>query len=461
MNDRVKHMNTTHTLRGALAIASACFVIAFCLAVTVPFQASADTLSTAAVTAKSNSSKITIASSTAKELKAYKRAVAACVDYANQPNPIVIDVSDLKLTAKQALNVGYMLHANGELFWINTYNDDSYGTKKFSLPCYYDDAKVDKMRKRLNAAVKKGLKRISPGMDSATKVHMLHDYLIDTMKYKATKKDAYAGLVQGKGDCFGFTLSMDLLLRRAGFDTDVAFNEKLDHAWNLVRIGKSWFHVDVTWDNGYTGRWFSPYFNWKKNRCHLYLLQSDYVMLNTTVDPDTNLWLSSHVGKRTDKGKKNTKGEGWSCHHKCSNSRYASARGLGEYFNQHCNDYRVYARSFTVDGLKYVVTGVGKAKLSKVAGKAQRTTSKLGIPGTVTYKGITYRVVGISKKAFSTASAKVLSIASTSLNSSRVKGSLIDSKVTKIKLLGDAKKKKAAYKKCFKKSNSGKGVTVS
>ena len=80
----------------------------------------------------------------AKEKKAYNRALAACMDYKNQPNPIVVDMSDLKLTKKQALNVGEMLHGNGELFFINTYNDSSYNKKKFVLSCYYSDKRIDR-----------------------------------------------------------------------------------------------------------------------------------------------------------------------------------------------------------------------------------------------------------------------------------------------------------------------------
>ena len=410
----------------------------------LPSQAHADTLAAASTgTAKNKVVKVT-----AKERKAYNRAVAACMDYKHQPNPIVVDMSDLKLTKKQALRVGEMLHANGELFFINTYSDSSYGKKKFTLPCYYGDKKITAMRKKVNAAANKALKRIGPGMTAHAKVHMLHDYLINTIKYTDAKKDAYTGLVQRKADCFGYALSMDLLLRRAGFTTDMAFNTRLDHAWNLVKIGSSWFHVDVTFDAFFSKQRYSSYFDWKKKCCHLYLLQSDKTMSRDTVDPDTGITIDSH--------------KGWTAHYKCTNTKYDSPKvsGAKGSFNDECKAYKSIVRSFKRAGLKYKVSGVKKVRVAAVSTKQLRQAKSIAIPATVTYKGVKYAVIGISAKAFANSNARTLKVSSAKFTATKVKNSLVDSKVKKIKLLDAAKKKKAAYKKYFKKSNSGKKITV-
>ena len=433
-------------IRKAAAVFASLLVLAValsCLPVSgVNEQAQAATLATASV--KQN----TVVSISSKEKKAYNRAVAACMDYANQPNPIVVDVSDLGLTAQQAYNVGSMMHSNGELFWINTYNDDSYGKASFTLPCYYDDATITTMRKQLDAEVKKALKRIGPGMTQAEKVHMLHDYLADHVSYGAKKKDAYTGLVQGKGDCFGYALSMDVLLRRSGFSTDMAFNDSMDHCWNLVQVGSSWYHVDVTFDDTMTGRKYSPYFDWRNERCHLYLLQSDEKMNNDSVDPNTYLTIHSH--------------RGWTCHHKCTNTQYDAniVCGKGGSFADNCSAYKNIVRTFTKAGLKFSVTDVKKVSLAGVPSTKKRKATKLSVPASVTYKGVTYDVGGITSKALAKSKAKTLKVSTAKLTKSGVKNSLTNTKVKKVKLLNAAKKKKSAYKTYFKKANSGRSVQV-
>ena len=339
----------------------------------------------AATLAVASKAKNKVISITAKERTAYKRAVAACMDYSNQPNPIVVDISDLKLSAKQAENVWDMIHTNGELFWINCYGD-TYTKKEFSLPCYYDDDKIDKMRAQLDEAVAKALKRVGPGMNAATKVHMLHDYVLDRGDYKAGNKTAYTVLVKRKGDCFGFTLAMDVLLRRCGFSVDVALNSKLDHAWNIVKVSGKWYHVDTTWDNGYCGSKYSKNFDWKKRRCHLFLLQSDVSMKNKTIDPESAPLIEdcasiiSHAG--------------WRCHHKCTSTKYDFSRDLNQGFYKHCSDYKSIVRSFSKAGIKYRVTGVKKVKAIGLKGSIKSAKA----PKTVKYKGVTYNVTNAKAK---------------------------------------------------------------
>lgn len=429
-----------------------------------PEPAFADVLHTAGITAASDDSENTVRSISAKEKKAYDRAVAACMDYANRPNPIVVDMSDLNLTKAQAQHVGVMLHSNGELFWVDTYNDNSFGIKQFSLRCYNDDATITAQRAQLDAAVKKALKSISSGMSQAKKVHRLHDYLIDSVTYTTSKKTAYMGLVEGKADCFGFTLTMDVLLRRSGFSTDVAFNDSIDHSWNLVKVDGKWYHVDVTWDANFTGVIIkykdandgktksSKYFDWRKEHCHLYLLQSDYTMNSPTIDPWTGVNIQSH--------------EGWECHHKCTSYSYDSYSvcGAGGSFLKSC------VRSFTVSGVKYSVTGIKRVENNKkvllqvavkgVTGKKQRKANALDIPKKVKYRSVNYYVTGIARSALAKTKARTLRVCTGSLSASRVKGCLTGSKVKRVQLPKALKSKKAAYRKCFKKSNSGRSVKI-
>jgi len=412
-------------------------------------KAYADELKTASTFIDGNR----IVAVTAKEQQAYERALKACLDYENQPNPIVVDMSDLNLTAAEALNAGEMLHSNGELFYVNTYNDSSYGRNAFTLTCYHDDATITKMKTQLDKAVAKALKRLGPKMNAPTRVHMLHDYVIDRADYTVGKKNAYTGLVEGKADCFGYALSLDLLLRRAGFTVDMVYNERLDHAWNQVKIGSSWFHVDPTFDKTFSyskiaESYDGSYFDWSHEKCHIYLLQSDQRMSQAHVDPYTRWSMDSHYG--------------WRAHHACTNTKYDTNKicGAGGTFSKTCGAYKGLVQQFKASGIHYKAIMENKVAVAGVTGKTQLKAKTLTVPATTRYNKVKYYIQGIGSKAFAKAKAKTLKIGTARLTAASVKNSLRGSKITTVKLYGQAKKKFKAYKKIFTKANCGKVVTV-
>ena len=373
----------------------------------------------------------TIHTTTAVENKAYKRCLNVAMSYKKHPQSVTVDLSDLRLTDKQAKNVEDLLWGNGELWWIDVFGLNPTA-ESITITFKYDDAKIDAMRKKFEAAVKVAMKRVSPGMSGDTKVHMLHDYIIRAIKYKDKAKDAYSALVGKKADCFGYTLVTDVLMRRAGFQTDVAWTSESasDHSWNLVRVAGRWYHVDTTWDRFYTYSLDS--YTKAKEVCHVYLLQPDRVMA-----------YDDHIG--------------WHAHHACNSRKYEEYVYLGGTFTEHCKDYKKAVRSFTKGGLTFTVTAPKKVSVSSVA-KSYRSKTSLDIPARVTYRGVSYAVNGISAKAFAYSSAKTLVVAAKGFSEARVKDSLLASKV---KVLKVPKEKVAAYKKCFSKGNCGKKVRVS
>lgn len=363
---------------------------------------------------------------TKAENTAYNRCVKAAMAYAKKPQTITVNIKDLKLTKKQVVDVETRLHSNGDLWWINTFGL-GLSTAKITMPCKYDDATITKMRAKFNKAVAAALKRIGPGMLASTKVHMIHDYIICNVKYEAHYKTAYDALVLKKGDCFGYTLGTDALLRHAGFQTDVAFNNNpdVDHCWNLVKIGYNWYHVDTTWDRYYT----FTYYNGKT--VHKWLLQPDKVMNQDT-----------HTG--------------WEAHHRCTANGYVEAAYQNAYFSKHCSDYKSIVRSFTKGDFRYTVTGV---KMVSVAGvkAASQSKTKLALPATVRCKNVTYSVVGIGAKAFAGSRARTLYVKTEKLSKARVKASLQRSRVAYVRVPSS---KTALYRTCFAKANCGKKVSL-
>jgi hypothetical protein len=94
--------------------------------------------------------------------------------------------------------------------------------------------------------------------NTALKVKKTHDFLADKVNYSIEAKGSdnlYGTFIGGLAKCDGYAKSFSYLLTKAGIDNAVAIGETRDpeddtgHAWNKVKIGKSWYIIDVTNDD--------------------------------------------------------------------------------------------------------------------------------------------------------------------------------------------------------------------
>ena len=105
------------------------------------------------------------------------------------------------------------------------------------------------------------------------KAAYLHDRLIldtsylrvDNSRYTSTP---YSALVNKKALCTGYARAYSILLKEVGIESRLCVND--DHEWNLVKIGKNWYHVDCTYDDSFVNSVQQPY-----NVFHDYFLKSD------------------------------------------------------------------------------------------------------------------------------------------------------------------------------------------
>ena len=95
---------------------------------------------------------------------------------------------------------------------------------------------------------------IQPGMSDYDKALALHDWLCANAAYDYTYSNYGADdiLFDGTGVCQAYTEAYGLLLSAAGIDNARARGSAGggSHAWNMVRLGGRWYHVDCTWDDG-------------------------------------------------------------------------------------------------------------------------------------------------------------------------------------------------------------------
>ncbi len=101
---------------------------------------------------------------------------------------------------------------------------------------------------------------IPKGATEFEKELAVHDAILRRCEYSYTgdaeENTAYGALVLGKAACEGYARAMVLLLDQQEIDSCIvtgdatnSSGETSKHAWNKVRVGGNWYHVDVTWDD--------------------------------------------------------------------------------------------------------------------------------------------------------------------------------------------------------------------
>ena len=128
------------------------------------------------------------------------------------------------------------------------------------LPEYlFPKAKIEEHRKALTARVQK-LARPAQNMSEWEKEAYIHDFIVQNVRYDKLKKpyshEIIGPLGQGVGVCEGMAKAVKVLCDALGIRCMVAIARsdpengvKYRHAWNILRLGKSYYHLDCTFDN--------------------------------------------------------------------------------------------------------------------------------------------------------------------------------------------------------------------
>lgn len=100
----------------------------------------------------------------------------------------------------------------------------------------------------------------------------LHDALVKHVTYDdayVEEQNAYSALVNGMAVCSGYAFALQYLLMRAGIESYYVVGtagedengDPVGHAWNIARIGGTWYYVDATWDDYDDDAPYHAYFN--------------------------------------------------------------------------------------------------------------------------------------------------------------------------------------------------------
>ena len=172
-----------------------------------------------------------------------------------------LDVSGYRISVSELLDLLNELNRAPEFFYFETATAtyDYYTEIVQEVRFFYYEGYGEGELAAFEAAVQKALTAVHPGMNDLQKALALHDWLTQHIAYDyadymagtAAEKayTAYGALVEGKAVCEGYAKAYQLLLDRCGIDAVMVSSLAMNHGWNLVKLGDSWYHVDVTWDD--------------------------------------------------------------------------------------------------------------------------------------------------------------------------------------------------------------------
>lgn len=111
-----------------------------------------------------------------------------------------------------------------------------------------------KQEKKIDRKVKQIVKQIGKG-NRAKKILRAHDYLVKNMRYDNRYYSPYHAFSKGRGMCMAYALAFQRIMQE--MKIPCLYVKGNNHAWNMVKIGKYWYNIDVTWDDsGSTYRYF-------------------------------------------------------------------------------------------------------------------------------------------------------------------------------------------------------------
>ncbi len=90
-----------------------------------------------------------------------------------------------------------------------------------------------------------------PAMSELEKEYVLYRYVMEHMEFddspRGQRPFGYWGIMEGRGVCGDYAEALALLGNTAGLTMLLISSET--HAWNMIRLGDRYYHVDALWDD--------------------------------------------------------------------------------------------------------------------------------------------------------------------------------------------------------------------
>lgn len=149
-----------------------------------------------------------------------------------------------------------LMNINSEPVFDSTTGDFKPEYSDFIRNNFYMAEEIGFLNEYTKAQYQKIVDEVTnPDMSDIEKVKVLHDWVCNNTKYADSINPAEyhtdaSILLNDSTVCEGYAKALNLLFNYAGIET--YYIHSFDHAWNIVKIGGHYFHVDSTWDDGDT-----------------------------------------------------------------------------------------------------------------------------------------------------------------------------------------------------------------
>jgi hypothetical protein len=154
------------------------------------------------------------------------------------------------------------LNDNPQVFWVANVFSYQYAGNSMTIQLYstVSQSRCASMIQALNQKLSAVMGNMPGGLTELDRELYLSEYLVnhctydtaavtDSTRWKAF--NAYGALVEGSVVCEGYSRAMQLLSAYTGLSCSLVTGTGNggSHMWNLIKIGGSWYHLDLTWDD--------------------------------------------------------------------------------------------------------------------------------------------------------------------------------------------------------------------
>lgn len=180
----------------------------------------------------------------------------------NAASSITIPVNSASDTIeKVSAIINDVLAANPKILYyygIDYYKDTGYLVFKYKKDAATAKSHLSLLEQKAQSVLARIIK---PGMTDYMKETAVHDYIVNNCSYDMSAPpppesySAYGALCLGTAVCEGYSEAMQLLLSEAGLECKVVRGNAVSkgvnqsHAWNIVKVGGRYYHLDASWDD--------------------------------------------------------------------------------------------------------------------------------------------------------------------------------------------------------------------
>lgn len=198
----------------------------------------------------------------AKTIRNYDKAYEAMYLAMYNVEEGKIDLSSYRLTKSEVLQIYSDVRYNSpELFYIDTkrliYYVNPYDVSghdyvlAVQFPYLMTGDELTEAKARYEAEIDYIASLISEDMTDLEIALFVHDYFVSSFSYddSMTNYDAYTLFTSRTGVCQAYSLAYAAVLRECGIPAVMVTSDEMNHAWNLVQLNGSWYHVDLVHDD--------------------------------------------------------------------------------------------------------------------------------------------------------------------------------------------------------------------